>query len=116
MFQIIPRVYRPKMMTTTQPNSTLTDEFKRKYERLFFDHLDKVITSDNITLELTNAAIQNILEQTETYLASLEASPQATTDLYDTFLTNNHITDRQPLPILQRKLTTNMPNMYMILS
>ena len=87
----------------------LMTDFEQKYERLFFEHLDKVITSDNITLELTNAAIQNILAQTETYLASLQAAPQTVTQLYQTFLTNNHITDREPLPMLQRKLTTNLP-------
>ena len=110
MFHTIPRKFKPQtVMTTVQPNSTLTIDFEQKYERLFFEHLDKIITSDNITLELTNAAIQNIMAQTETYLASLQAPPQTVTQLYQTFLANNHITDREPLPILQRKLTTNSP-------
>ena len=110
MFHTIPRKFKPqKVMTTIQPNSTLTTDFEQKYERLFFEHLDKIITSDNITLELTNAAIQNIMAQTETYLASLQAPPQTVTQLYQTFLANNHITDREPLPILQKKLTTNSP-------
>lgn len=115
MFHTIPRKYKPQVvMTTVRSNSTLTTDFEQKYERLFFEHLDKIITSDNITLELTNATIQSILAQTETYLASLQAPPQEVTQLYQTFLASNHITDREPLPILQRKLTTNsttpMPN------
>ena len=73
-------------MTMVQSNSMLMADFEQKYERLFFEHLDKVITRDNITLELTNAAIQNILAQTETYLASLQAAPQTVTQLYQTFL------------------------------
>ena len=110
MFHTIPRKYKPPtVMTAIQPNSTFTADFEQKYEQLFFDHLDKIITSDSITLELTNAAIQSILAQTETYLASLQAPSQRITQLYQTFLTSNHITDREPLPILQRKLTTNLP-------
>lgn len=68
-----------------------------------------MITNDNITLELTNATIQSIFIQTETYLASLQAPPETITELYQTFLAQNHITDREPLPILQRVLTTNSP-------
>ena len=79
-------------MTAIQLNSMLTADFEQKYEQLFFKHLDKIITSDNITLELTNAAIQSILAQTETYLASLQAPSQEVTQLYQTFLTSNHMT------------------------
>lgn len=108
MSKTIPRRYKPpKTLTTVQHNSTLATDFEQKYETLFFQHLDKVITNDNITLELTNAATLNILAQTETYLASLPITPQPLTELYKTFLHNCHMTDRQPLPVLQRKLTTN---------
>ena len=75
MFHTIPRKYKPQVvMTTALSNSTLTTDFEQKYEQLFFEHLDKIITSDNITLELTNATIQSILAQTETYLPGISAS------------------------------------------
>lgn len=88
----------------------LTDDFNRKYERLFFDHLDKVIKADTITLELTKSRKDSILAQTETYLSTLPVSPQTLSDLYQHFLTMNKITDHTPLPVLQAKLpsiTTN---------
>ena len=103
----IPKQYRPRRkMTTVQPNTTLATNFDKKYEQLFFEHLDKVITNDSISLELTKATILNILAQTETYLASLHVAPHLISDLYHNFLLRNNITDRQPLPELQKKITS----------
>ena len=104
----IPRRYKPpKILTSVRHNSTLSTDFEQNYEALFFQHLDKVITNDNVTLELTNAATSNILAQTETYLASLHLTPQSLTELYKSFLHSCQLTDRQPLPVLLAKLTTN---------
>ena len=107
MYKTIPRKFKPpNVPTTMKPNIPLTDDFNRKYEKLFFDHLDKVITNDTLTLELTKSRIDNILTQTETYLSSLQISPHTLSDLYHQFLTNNHITHHTPLPVLQAKLPT----------
>ena len=43
------------------------DEFTKKYEQMFFEHVEKVVTSDNISLELTKTAVNNVLSQTEVY-------------------------------------------------
>ena len=39
-YRTIPRRFKPSNIpTTAKPNSTLTDDFNGKFERLFFDHL-----------------------------------------------------------------------------
>ena len=55
------------MPTTVLPNPTLTDDFTRKYEKMFFEHIERVITSDSISVEIAEAAISSILSQTETH-------------------------------------------------
>lgn len=79
----IPRKFRPPTTAATiLPNPTLTNEFTKNYERIFFEHIERVIASDNISLELTKAAISNVLSQTEVYLSSLSMSPQTLTETY----------------------------------
>ena len=92
---------------TVLPNPILTDEFTKKYEQLFFEHVERVITSDNISLELNKAAITSVLSQTETYLSSLSTPPQTLTEIYYNFLSENHVIDHTPLPVLQIKLQTH---------
>lgn len=106
-YRTIPRKFRPPTTpTTVLPNPILTDEFTKKYEQLFFEHVEKVITSDNISLELNKAAITSVLSQTEIYLSSLPTPPQKLTEIYYNFLSENHVTDHTPLPVLQTKLQT----------
>ena len=108
-YRTIPRKFKPPSVpTTTNPDTQLTDDFNQKYEELFFNHLDKILMNDSLTLELTKSRIDNILAQTETYLSSLQASPQTLSDLYHQFLSTNHITDHTPLPVLQTKLPTTI--------
>ena len=52
---------------------------------------------------------EKVQNPTSAKIATLENFPLYGTQLYQTFLTSNHITDREPLPRLQRKLTTNSP-------
>ena len=70
--RIIPNVYRPKLLRTT--NSHLTEEFNEKYDRLFTEHLNKVLTSNIINLELQKAAVTSIITQTEHHLCSSSLS------------------------------------------
>ena len=106
-YRTIPRKFKPPSVpTTTNPDIQLTDDFNRKYEELFFNHLDKILMNDSLTFKLIKLRIDNILAQTETYLSSVQTSPQTLSDLYHQFLTINHITDHTPLPVLQAKLPT----------
>ena len=82
-YRTIPRRFKPSNIpTTAKPNSMLTDDFNGKFERLFFDHLDRVIEADTITLELTKSRKDNIMAQTETYMNTLPMTPQALYDVY----------------------------------
>jgi signal recognition particle GTPase len=106
-YRTIPRKFKPSNVpTTTNPSTQLTDDFNKKYEELFFNHLDKILMNDSLALEITKTRIDNILKQTETYLSSLQVPPQTLSTLYHQFLTANHIIDHTPLPILQAKLPT----------
>ena len=53
------------------------------------------------------AAITSILSQIETYLSSLSTPPQTLTEIYYNFLSENHVIDHTPLPVLQIKLQTH---------
>ena len=61
VFRQIPRRYRPSAMleTPTETQSPLTREFRLEFERIFFDHLSKVITFNTISLELEQARLRN---------------------------------------------------------
>ena len=54
VFRQIPKRYRPsaRLETPTESQSPLTIEFQHEFEKLFFDHLSKVITFNAISLEL----------------------------------------------------------------
>ena len=71
---------------------------------MFFEHIERVITSDSISMEIAEAAISSILSQTETHLSSTSMPPQLLTEIYHKFLADNHVTNHTPLPILQTKL------------
>ena len=104
-YRTIPRKFRPSTTpVTVLPNPTLTNEFTQKYEQLFLEHVEKIVTSNSISLEITKAAINNILSQTETYLSSVSVPPQILTEIYYKFLAENHMTNHTPLPVLQAKL------------
>lgn len=104
-YKTIPRKFKPPTVTTTvQPKANLIDDFNKKYDKLFFEYLQKIISHNNITLVLTKAALENIVTQTEIYLCSLQLPKELLTVLYHKFLTDNHITNYYPLPTLQCKL------------
>lgn len=50
MYKTIPREYQPKQLKVNK--TSLTEEFTKKYNQLFFKHLEKVITSNQIELQL----------------------------------------------------------------
>ena len=61
VFRQIPKRYRPSatLETPTESQSPLAIEFQREFERIFFDHLSKVITFNTISLELEMAKARN---------------------------------------------------------
>ena len=78
-YKMIPKQYCPPTTLMTVPfNTTLKDEFESQFQKLFFQHLDKVITHNTIALELENARIQELITCTEKQISSKITSPSAT--------------------------------------
>ena len=105
--RIVPNVYRPKLLRTT--NSHLTEEFNEKYDRLFTEHLNKVLTSNIINLELQKAAVTSIITQTEHHLCSSSLSQDDIKTIYYKFLSSNNIHNHTAIPELQAKLSEIPP-------
>ena len=82
----IPKQYRPKQLKTF--DSTLSQEFNQKYSTLFFQQLDRVITSNTIKLKLTECTMTSIVPQTELYLSRLTLSTEDICSLHDKFLSD----------------------------
>ena len=54
----IPNTYRPKPLETNDPS--LTCKFQKQYEKLFFNHLEEVITRNAVNLEITKARLASM--------------------------------------------------------
>ena len=59
--KIIPKQYQPKQLKTF--DSALLEEFNQKYNTLFFQQLEKVITTNTIKLKLTECMLASIITQ-----------------------------------------------------
>lgn len=103
----IPKKYQPRHLKAS--DASLTEEFRKEYSELFFKHLKKVITNNQIALQLHTSALTSIIVQTEGYLSK---SPLPSAEiLYHKFLRENHINGRTPIPELQRKLQGTAPTL-----
>ena len=98
-FQTIPKKHNPIPLETA--DATLTTKFNQQYKQLFFQHLNEVITSNTVHLQLHKVNLASILAQTERHLSSLNSSHENITQLYQQFLAENSITDHIPIPTLQ---------------
>lgn len=68
-------------------------------------HLD-ILTSLERIIKQHKDTLKRIIHETEQHLISLPNSPELTTRLYNTFVTDNGITNHTPLPELQTKMNT----------
>ena len=68
MYQTIPREYQPKQLKAS--SASLTEEFVKECNKMFFKHLQKVITNNQIELQLHTSALTSIIVQTEVYLST----------------------------------------------
>ena len=99
---IIPKQYQPKQLKTF--DSSLSQEFNRKYNTLFFQQLGQVITSNTIKIKLIECTLMSIVTQTEQYLSRLTLPAQEMCLLYDKSLSDCQISHHTPIPELQSKL------------
>ena len=101
-YQTIPKEYLPVTLKTTNPS--LTEEFISQYNQLFFQHLQKVITSNQTKIELHKSTLTSIIVQTEAQLSKSSLPQQQLRTLYTQFKQDNNIKDRIAIPELQTKL------------
>ena len=105
LYKTIPKDYYPKkLLATVTPDSLLAQEFAQEFQNIFFQHLDKVITENQITLELEEARLRDTILQTEKHLTTIKASREVITQLYDDFIQTNKIQTLAILPELQKML------------
>ena len=102
MYKTIPREYQPKQLKVS--NTSLANKFAKEYNQLFFKYLEKIITSNQIELQLHTPVLTSIIVQTEVYLSKSQLPSTKITSLYQKFLLDNHIEDRIAIPELQIKL------------
>ena len=106
-YHTIPKKFKPPAIpTTVKSNAGLTDEFTETFKKVFFAHLDKVVTGNKVDLQLTEEAMEEVVAQMEAYLCTLEIPPPVKASLHHEFLTSNHITNHNPSPTLLKKLPT----------
>ena len=70
-FKTIPKQFLPqKSLQLLQPTTPIVSDFHEKYQGLFFEHLNNVISSNTITLELDETLLRQIVLHTEKHLYS----------------------------------------------
>ena len=106
-YKSIPRRYQPTPLKASDPS--LIEQFNKEYDELFFKYLKKVITNNEIKLELHKCTLTNIIVQTETHISKLPLPAEELQTLYNKFLTENHIENRIPIPELQKCFESDNP-------
>ena len=89
--RMIPRQFKPKVLNPVSRTVSLQEEFEKEYSTLFFNHLDKVITQNQVSKELEDGALQAIITQTIQHLSQLDKPLSEIQQLYHTFIQNNNI-------------------------
>lgn len=87
----IPRQFKPKILNPISRAISLQEEFNKEYNELFFKHLDKVITQNQVSREIEQGALEAIINQTARELAQLDKPLKEVQHLYYTFIQNNNI-------------------------
>lgn len=104
--KIIPNKHKPAhKLIIAQPNDdALQSSFNKDFNKIYFTHLNRVIISNSITLEVKKARLQSIIENTENFLANSTEPPEYIHKAYNNFLQHAGITDKEPCPSLKKKL------------
>lgn len=103
----IPNRQSPRRLVTVSPANALHQEFEKSYKELYSSYLKKVISHNEVSLALEKGHVASILQQAEHYISNLNETPEKTTQLYETFLQDNNISNPDTSPMLKRKLLNN---------
>ena len=95
-YHTIPKMYRPRVLTTINCNKSIVEDFNKGFEKLFFQHLERVLTSNSITLEIEKGHLERVLSQVDDYLNKLDTTPLHRAQLYDDFIKQNNIIRETP--------------------
>ena len=98
--KIIPRQYKPKILKplSNSRQNILKHEFETEFNTLFLRHLEKVMTQNQVSLELENGALQSIIAQTIQHISQQDKPQGEIQKLCDQFLYINNITE-DSLPV-----------------
>ena len=91
----IPRQFKPKILNPISRAISLQEEFNKEYNELFFKHLDKVITQNQVSKEIEEGALRAIISQTAQELTQLDKPLEEIRHLYYTFIQNNSIPEEK---------------------
>ena len=112
-YKTIPRHYLPqKPLQLIQPTTALISDYQQKFRDLFFQHLNDVISSNTIALELEEAQMKQIILHTEYYLAKSTEDNPTITLYHQQFLTNNNIECHDIHPQLLQRLPQAAPSLH----
>ena len=104
---VIPRQFKPKVLNPVSRAISLQEEFEKDYSTLFFNHLDKVITQNQVSKELEEGALKAIIAHTIQHLSQLDKPLSEIQQLYHTFIHNNKI-PKDNIPVeLRTKIQTS---------
>ena len=93
----IPRQFKPKVLNPISRAISLQEEFNKEYNELFFKHLDKVITQNQVSREIEEGALRAIISQTAQELTQLDKPLEEVQHLYYTFTTSQKKQSQQKL-------------------
>ena len=104
-FKTIPKQFLPqKSLQLLQPTTPLLADFHKQFQDLFFDHLNAVISSNTIALELEEALLRQIVLGTEKQLATSKEDKVTIARLYQQFTTDNNIQNHDIHPSLHQRI------------
>ena len=106
LYKSIPKQYLPPsgLDVPTNDNESLLVEFTRAYEEIFFQHLDKVIIHNTISLELEESHLRNITTIVKKHLSHAGVPAELTTELLRVLFSKNKLSYHSIEPALQRIL------------
>ena len=99
MHKTIPKAYRPQVLTTVNRNRSIVEDFNKNFEKLFFQHLERVQTSNTISLEIEKGHLTSVLHRVDDYLSKLKTTPDHIARLYDHFTIQNHVVREIPIEL-----------------
>ena len=91
--RMIPRQFKPKVLNPVSRAVSLQEDFEKEYSTLFFNHLDKVITQNQVSKELEEGVLQAIVTHTIQHLSQLDKPLSEIQQLYHTFVHSINISE-----------------------